>query len=398
MQERLHALLIWLVIWIGFTSLVQAQMPVQGSAIRVGLGLTGYAYRGDLTADDPSFWRINPGANVSLQFRPYKRIQPQLNAGFGSVVEQLDRNSIGTQPPTSINSFFETNFFYMDFRLAYVLFRKSRIQPYLVGGGGLFFFNPLDQNGNFLIDNIFTREDGELYNTTAFVLPVGTGLRIHVNQLAYIGLEYMVRTNVTDYVDNIGLRGEVAGNDQLHNFQVSLNFTLRGKPEEESTTPPDPIDTPPVLVAKDEPQPAIDVPDKLPAVDVPDADTELKRKKRTLATLEWADIQPPSEPVIFPIGDQAHLKMQPIKLSPAEQAYYQQMVKLALDNNWTLDVSLEKPVSWTDLSHQYHISLVELKKLNSEITAPLKSGTNIRIPDIAQAISYDAEEKLKSRK
>ncbi|MEL6733355.1 MAG: hypothetical protein AAFP83_19630, partial [Bacteroidota bacterium] len=64
---------------------VFSQIEEKGSTIRVGVGLTGYAYRGDLTQDDPSFWRVYPGGNISLQFSPRRKFQPQLNAGFGRV-------------------------------------------------------------------------------------------------------------------------------------------------------------------------------------------------------------------------------------------------------------------------------------------------------------------------
>ncbi|MEL6133744.1 MAG: outer membrane beta-barrel protein, partial [Bacteroidota bacterium] len=233
MQANFHVRLfvLWL-IGLGISYPAFAQMEEKGSSIRVGLGFTGYTYRGDLTLDDPSFWRVYPGANISLQFSPFRKFQPQVNAGFGRVLEQWDSSLPIDPAQVGANDFFSTNFFYLDFRLAYLPFRHWRLQPYVIAGGGLIFFNPLDQNGNFLIDNVFTREQGELFNTTTFALPIGTGLRFHVNKLAYVGLEYLYRSSVSDYVDNIGLRGQKEGPDQLHNLMVSLNFTLRGKPVE----------------------------------------------------------------------------------------------------------------------------------------------------------------------
>ncbi|MEL7194366.1 MAG: outer membrane beta-barrel protein [Bacteroidota bacterium] len=366
---------------------VFSQIEEKGSTIRVGVGLTGYAYRGDLTQDDPSFWRVYPGGNISLQFSPRRKFQPQLNAGFGRVIEQWDSSLPIDPTQAGANSFFSTNFFYFDFRVAYLPFRQWRLQPYLVAGGGLLFFNPLDQNGNFLIDNIFTREAGEIFNTTAFVLPVGTGLRFHINQLAYVGLEYIYRSSVTDYIDNIGARGLRSGPDRLHNLMVSLNFTLQGSPVEVKEIAPLPKEDPPALIVQSESE----IPEKLTPVATPDEEAERKRKLRALATLEWSHLPPVTSPFRLYKGDQVHYQVGPHGLSPAEMAYYQQLVHVALTHDWTLFLTIETPNSLSEIALQHHTNYMTLLKLNPELEELLDGGTIVRVPDLVRAADYERQ-------
>ncbi|MEM9987870.1 MAG: outer membrane beta-barrel protein, partial [Bacteroidota bacterium] len=213
-------------------------------ALRVGVGLNAYRYQGDLTFNDGEVWRLHPGMNLALQFEPRQPLHFQFNAGFGEFIEQLDQRTQLFPPEITPNDFVRTEFFYLDLRLRYILWRRGPIQPYLGLGGGLIFFTPFDQDGNFLSDNTFSRLPGETFGTFAFQLPLGVGLDYQLNSKLGLGLAYNLRFLGSDYLDNLGQAGMAEGNDRLDEWSISLQLTIGGeKPEKEAPVIPPTPDT-----------------------------------------------------------------------------------------------------------------------------------------------------------
>lgn len=200
---------------------VQAQ---QQKPLRLGLGLMGAAYQGDLTTDGDAFYRFHPGVNFSLQFASEKLLSPQLNSGFGRFVSQ-DRDIAaveGLQP----NTYVDTRFFFVEFRLKARFLREKAVHPYLAAGVGLFGFTPRDEKGNPLLDNIATRQASETYGTITAEFPLGLGLEWELSHLIGLSLEYTFRPTASDYLDNISNLGTQAGNDKLHTITMGLFFTF----------------------------------------------------------------------------------------------------------------------------------------------------------------------------
>ena len=195
-------------------------------APHLGIGWTGLMYTGDLTVDETDYLRMYPGANMFLQFGNDKAFRLRFNAGFGKVVEQEDRRFQTLEEVRQSNNYFETNLFYFDLRLMRYFFRRGPVQPYIGIGPSILFFNPKDQDGNFLIDNIFTRELGEEFPTTIFVWPATAGLSFPLSKSLRLNVDYTYRLNMSDYIDNIGLLGRDPGKDQLHAFQVGFDVRL----------------------------------------------------------------------------------------------------------------------------------------------------------------------------
>lgn len=192
--------------------------------LRVGLGLLGAAYSGDLTTGGESLTRFYPGFGASLQFLNTKLLSPQLNTGFGKFVAQ-DRDIPavdGVQP----NTFVSTPFFYVDFRLRARFLREKMVVPYLSAGIGLFGYTPKDMNGNNLVDNVATREDEEIYGSLTAAFPLSLGLEINMSHVVSVGLEYTFRPTGTDYLDNISMLGLRDGKDKLHSLMLSIYFTI----------------------------------------------------------------------------------------------------------------------------------------------------------------------------
>jgi opacity protein-like surface antigen len=192
--------------------------------LRVGLGLLGATYVGDLNTNGEALHRFYPGMGFSLQFVSPRRISPQLNTGFGKFVAQ-DRNlaSTGSVEP---NTFVQTPFFYVDFRLKARFLRERTVSPYLSAGIGLLGYTPKDEDEKSLLDNSSTREDGETYGSITAGFPLSVGTELRMSPFVALGLEYTYRLTGSDYLDNIGLVGPRAGKDKLQNLMLSFYFTF----------------------------------------------------------------------------------------------------------------------------------------------------------------------------
>lgn len=193
--------------------------------LRVGLGLIGAGYVGDLNNNGQELFRFHPGVNISLQFASPKLITPQINAGFGKFVAQ-DRE-IGEVEGIQPNTFVETSFFWADFRLKVRFLRKHAFNPHISIGIGLLGFTPRDQDGNSLLDNFATRKDDEAtYGSITAAFPMSAGFDWKLNPILAIGLEYTHRFTGTDYLDNIGQLGTREGNDRLNTLMLNLYITF----------------------------------------------------------------------------------------------------------------------------------------------------------------------------
>lgn len=94
--------------------------------------------------------------------------------------------------------------------------KKHRVTPYIFGGIGVFFMNPQAEILNPLT---YEREWVELqplntegqgmegydnpYSLTQISIPFGLGLKISLNKVVCIGLEWGLRMTFTDYIDDV---------------------------------------------------------------------------------------------------------------------------------------------------------------------------------------------------
>ncbi len=202
---------------------VAAQQPAQ-KPLRLGIGLMGTSYVGDLNTQGGAWERFSPGACLSLQFASDHLLSPQLNAGFGRFVAQnRDLQAVeGVQP----NTFVQTPFFFVDLRLKARFLREAMVHPYLSAGIGLLGYTPKDADGNNLIDNFATRQDGETFGSMTAGLPLSAGAELRVSPILMVGLEYTYRITTSDYLDNIGLVGLRDGKDKLQALLLTLYVTF----------------------------------------------------------------------------------------------------------------------------------------------------------------------------
>ena len=196
----------------------------QQKPLKIGVGLLGASYVGDLNVDGNALHRFHPGVSISLQFDSEKLITPQLNTGFAKVVAQ--NRDLQPVEGVSPNSFVETPFFFVDFRLRARFLREKAFHPYVSAGIGLLGYTPKDEDGNNLLDNISTRQEGETYGSITAGFPMSIGAELELSPLIGMGLEYTHRFTASDYLDNISQLGTRDGNDKLQSLLVSIYFTF----------------------------------------------------------------------------------------------------------------------------------------------------------------------------
>lgn len=216
---------IWMISWLCLMAGLHAQQA--GKPLRIGVGLSGVAYEGDLTQDDGDFWRVSPGLNVSLQFDGTRRINLQLRSGVGRITEQTDRMAITAPDGVTPASFVETNLFFLDLRARLRLIKRGPVQPFLGAGLGFLSFSPRDQNDNFLVENFLSRPAGETYTTLVATFPLMGGVDVRLTKQVGLELLYTFRPVMSDHLDNLGSLGRMAGNDRLHELTLALHVFLQ---------------------------------------------------------------------------------------------------------------------------------------------------------------------------
>lgn len=196
---------------------------------KLGIGLTGATYVGDLSDGKMQYNRFYPGVNFSLQNvgKPKSHLQMQLNAGFGAFSEQDDTDTLFANVPKNIrpNRFVYTPFYYGDFRFKVVPIQGFRLKPYMSVGAGLLLFSPQDEFENLLVEKPNSRPKGEEYNTYTFYVPASLGLDVKLSNALSLGVDYTFRLLNTDYLDNISQLGNAENKDKLYALQVSAYFS-----------------------------------------------------------------------------------------------------------------------------------------------------------------------------
>ena len=160
------------------------------SDLRVGIGLSGITYLGDLSEQGYGLRRVSAGAEISLEKLKPQPLGVSFHAGFGQFTEQWD--NLDNQPGTR---FVQTPFLHGDLRVHVRPWREGVVQPYLSLGAGLLSFTPKDKDGIPL-------EEGN-YNTIIPQLPSSAGLRSQLNPMIGFDLSYTWRFTPTDFLDNI---------------------------------------------------------------------------------------------------------------------------------------------------------------------------------------------------
>ncbi|MEM7659366.1 MAG: hypothetical protein AAF399_24815 [Bacteroidota bacterium] len=324
--------------------------------LQLGLGWWGYNYLGDLSEEQRWGDRAYPGIRLSLQFDGKKALQFQFNVGYGRIVDQTDAPPIVQQDAIS-NTYVETPFFFTDVRIRWFFLRFHRIESFVSAGGNLLFFRPLDQFGNFLGENYFSRLPEEQYNTNVFAPPVGLGVQIRINPVLKIGIEYNHFFTLTDYLDNIGELGGRAGNDRLQGLGVNMMLNLNTV----SPTPLEPL-----------------APEPAPIPEAPPLAWSWEQEAMLLSHWE-----------ITPSGSDAADRMVLTRVQdPLMYAMIQEVASNHQAGKWpsefplpSLEIPLTQPAPIAELANLFQLPLSELKALNPKAKELIPAGSLVSVPN-----------------
>ena len=196
----------------------------QRKPLKMGIGLLGAAYMGDMNNDGTELYKFYPGINSSFEFASHRRVVPQLALGYGRFVAQ--NRELGVVEGIRLNTFVETTFFFGDFRVKYRFRKDRKIVPYVSAGFGILNYTPRDVEGNGLADNISTRPDDEIYSSIAASLPLTAGCEFKFSHLLSVSVQATHRRTGSDYLDNIGTLGTRKGNDHLNTASITMHITF----------------------------------------------------------------------------------------------------------------------------------------------------------------------------
>ncbi|NME72076.1 hypothetical protein [Flammeovirga aprica] len=210
-----------------YHSFSQEKLPTKPKTVlEVGVALG--SYKGDLS---PNFSKVNGGFNAGVIFRAQKRLNLKLDVSYLYLQGQQlrDPNTLPPLEPPFPNYFFQSHTLNTSFSVMFNIINKKRFKLYVTQGLGVFYFNPLDENGDELIENIRdekegifeTRNKNETYTNFAMSLPTRIGMTYYFKNNFGFGLSTTFVNPLTDYLDNVSELGTVKGNDQA----MSVNFS-----------------------------------------------------------------------------------------------------------------------------------------------------------------------------
>lgn len=355
-------------------------------APHLGIGWTGLLYQGDLTMGETDYLRVYPGSNIFLQFANERAFRLRFSAGFGKIVEQVDQRPLLSEESRQTNNYFETNLFYFDLKLMRYFFRKGPVQPYLGFGPSLFFFNPKDQDGNFLIDNIFTREVGEEFATTIFVWPATVGLSFPLSKALRINADYTYRLNMSDYIDNIGLLGQAPGGDQLHAFQVSFDVRLGIDRKERSPEIEEEKPLKSIILASGLSKQSLSPKRKLSYRNIEEGHHKKDEQTNKLALDHILYYEMPEKERLT--APQVYAPTRPVPTNEKLETYYRDQLKpVVLEKKLYRKVKNTGILSPEAVAESHHLSLEELRQLNPDLPSPIPHGYELLLPDWEAAMS-----------
>ena len=194
----------------------------QAQHLETGITGGGSLYTGDLNpVPQPSLFQPAGGLIVRYNFTTRWAWKTTLITGRikgeDLTGEVLSGRSLSFESSlTEFSSHIEFNF------LEYFTgSRRDRFSPYLFGGLGVFFFNPMvNFNGQLVelqplhTEGQDTRDypDRTPYSRVQFAFPFGMGMKLSLGKKVSIGVEVGYRKTLTDYLDDVSTTYYLEGN------------------------------------------------------------------------------------------------------------------------------------------------------------------------------------------
>ncbi len=188
----------------------------------VHFGIAMNSYKGDMGTYD----KYTGGMQFGVQFNKKKRLNGAFNLGFGSITDDDPSiESSGLAGATEPNTYFKTNFVYLNYDLHLNIIKKQNLVVYISQGIGFMRFTPKNEDGEKLQSQQNTRISGENYRNSVLMLPTSLGAIYFLPNNIGLSLQTGLMNPSTDYLDNISEFGK-SGNDNVLTFRLAFYVPL----------------------------------------------------------------------------------------------------------------------------------------------------------------------------
>jgi len=163
-------------------------------------------YMGDLNPSTP-FRLSKPAFGLMYRQNFNSRISVRVHGLMGSVAGADSISHANTERNLSFESKIyeggvqlEINFFEF-----FIGSKLHPISPYIFGGASVFYFKPYGNVGGekVALQPLFTEGQSSSYNSIAFSVPFGIGVKYSLSKLIGVGAEWGMRKTTTDYLDDV---------------------------------------------------------------------------------------------------------------------------------------------------------------------------------------------------
>jgi len=194
------------------------------------LGINANAYKGDL---NHSYQKFTSAVSFGVKFNTQKRINPHIGLIIGSITAQNPNFQTnyysGPDSGSTPNAFVKTTFWQLNFDLQLNLIKKKYFVLYFSQGIGMFHFNPKDENGNSLVNQLNTRAPNEVYSQVAVSFPTSLGFQYLFKNYVGAGFQAGWLNTKTYYLDNIHQLGNRNTHDNIlfYRFLIYIPLTFK---------------------------------------------------------------------------------------------------------------------------------------------------------------------------
>ena len=165
-----------LLIFYSLNSFSQNELPRPKVLMEFGPSLG--SYKGDLS---PNYRKVNGGVNFGFIFNNKKRWNIRFDLSYMYLQGQkfLGPDYLEPLNPPYPNNFFQSHTLNTSLSFMFNIINSKHFRLYVAQGIGAFYFNPMDEDGNELIENFEkTRNPNEVYSNFALSLPTRLGITL----------------------------------------------------------------------------------------------------------------------------------------------------------------------------------------------------------------------------
>jgi hypothetical protein len=191
-------------------------LPFYGISQDIDFGITGGIglYSGDLSPKEFAIYPNDYGyaGGVFLRHRYSRFLGIRTGLTLAKIMGNERNNGVNVERGLNFQSNITEFSLLGEIHLFHIGYARNKtvISPYVAFGLGLFGFNPkINFNGQILELRALTTEGQGLagypnrYSRTQFNIPFGGGVNILINDRLTIGAELILRSTLTDYLDDV---------------------------------------------------------------------------------------------------------------------------------------------------------------------------------------------------